>query len=209
MTEAPRKAVFLAGTSPAVRDVLKDILARRGVRMCELQSVNECCESLTSETCGLVVVGLDGDAKGHVELLARLKREHPQTPVLGLVDHGDIPAAVQAMKAGATHCFQKPIETERLIAAIGELLDEIDSQSPMMPLTPMEMTVLRHIAQGKTSRQIAKTLHRSPRTIEVHRRHIMRKLHASTIVDLVRAACAMGLLGPPDHPSSGPARVSA
>ncbi len=91
--------------------------------------------------------------------------------------------------------LKKPVETEPLISAMSELLDQIDTQSDdsAAPLTRMETRVLQYILQGRRNRQIAEALHRSPRTIEVHRRHIMRKLGAPTIVDLVRAAAMMHL----------------
>ncbi|MDI6451629.1 LuxR C-terminal-related transcriptional regulator [Anaerobaca lacustris] len=76
-----------------------------------------------------------------------------------------------------------------------EALDQINPwpSNAVMQLTPVATTVLQHILKGRTNRQIAEALRRSPRTIEVHRRHIMRKLGASTIVDLIRAASARGL----------------
>ena len=79
--------------------------------------------------------------------------------------------------------------------SLNKLLNQIDDRSSnyRASLTSMETTVLQHVLQGRTNRQIGQSLHRSPRTIEVHRSHIMRKLGASTIVDLVRAASARGL----------------
>jgi two-component system response regulator FixJ len=136
----------------------------------------------------------DGDGAAALHSMAEVKQRHPQVPVLAIVDRGDIPATVQAMRAGATNCLERPVETEPLTSAVSELLDQIDTQSDdsAAPLTRMETTVLQYILHGRTNRQIAEALHRSPRTIEVHRRHIMRKLGASTIVDLVKAAGLKG-----------------
>jgi two-component system, LuxR family, response regulator FixJ len=117
--------------------------------------------------------------------------------VLVLVHHGDIRATVQAMKTGACDCLETPVESDRLKEIVERLLGSMDSRPPANPLTPMEITVLGHILEGKTSRQIADTLCRSPRTIEVHRSHIMHKLGVSTIVDLIKVVAGMGLLEKP------------
>jgi DNA-binding NarL/FixJ family response regulator len=94
-----------------------------------------------------------------------------------------------------TDCLEKPVTIESLVPAVNELFGLIKARASdsKKALTSAEATVLRHVLQGRTNRQIGQSLHRSPRTIEVHRSHIMRKLGASTIVDLVRAASARGL----------------
>ena len=104
-------------------------------------------------------------------------------------------SAIQAIKAGADNCLEKPVDAEQLCSEIQALLDQA-APSPSCPvgtLTPMEKTVLHLILEGKTNHETAKVLHRSPRTIEVHRRHIMHKLGISNIVELVRKASTMGL----------------
>jgi FixJ family two-component response regulator len=199
MSEASQKSVVLAGTSPSIRDVLKDILTSYGVRMYACDPVGECSESFADESPSLMVVELDGDGTHELQSISEMKQQYPNTPVLVIVERGDIPKTVQDMKAGAISCLEKPIETEQLSTAVDELLDQADPRAihEDPPLTPTEITVLGHILEGKTSRQIAKTLCRSPRTIEVHRSHIMHKLDVSTMVDLMRAASAMGLFDGP------------
>ena len=160
-----------------------------------LGAMQDCHGRLVHEKGTLLVMELNGDTAAALHSMAEVKQRHPQVPVLAIVDRGDIPTTVQAMRAGAANCLEKPVETEPLFSAMSELLDQIDTQSDdsAAPLTRMETTVLQYILQGRPNRQIAEALHRSPRTIEVHRRHIMRKLGASTIVDLVKAAAMMHL----------------
>lgn len=202
MSETPQGFVFYAGTSASTRETLQRSLVLRGLAVRTLASAADHHDRHGAESCSLLVVDLDGDAAAARQSLAGLRQQHPQTPLLAIVEHGDVAGAVQAMKAGASHCLQRPIDMQQLTSAMDELLGQADLQTDHagLPLTPTEITVLRLIVQGKTSRQIAKTLCRSPRTIEVHRSHIMRKLHASTMVDLVRAASAMGFL---EEPSPG------
>lgn len=197
MSETPRRFVFYAGVSASTREILQRSVVSRALAVRTLASTANRCDLPEEESCCLLVVDLDGDVTAARQSLIELRQEHLQTPLLAIVEHGDVAAAVQAMKAGASHCLQRPIDTQQLASAMDELLGQADLQTDQagLSLTATETTVLRHIVQGQTSRQIAKTLCRSPRTIKVHRSHIMRKLHASTMVDLVRAARALGLLG--------------
>jgi len=188
--------VFYVGTSASTRETLQRSVVSRGLAVRTSASTADCYGLPREENYCLLIVDLDGDATAARQSLIGLRQEHPQIPLLAIVEHGDVAAAVQAMKAGASHGLERPIDTQQLASAMDELLGQADLQTDHagLPLTPTETTVLRHIVQGQTSRQIAKTLCRSPRTIEVHRGHIMRKLRASTMVDLVRAASTMGLL---------------
>ncbi len=199
MTETPREFVFYAGTSAFICDTLHGIVNPRDFAVRALASEAECRDALGKVNCALLIVDLDGHSPAEVRSLVGLRMEHPQTPVIVLVDHGNIPVAVEAIKGGASNCLEKPIDVRQLTSAIDELLDRADPRTDQSnpPLTPTEITVLGHILEGKTSRQIARVLCRSPRTIEVHRSHIMHKLGVSTMVDLIRAASAMGL---PDGP---------
>jgi FixJ family two-component response regulator len=131
-----------------------------------------------------------------MKLLAGAKRTKPSVPVVLLVDHGDIQAAVRAMKSGATDCLERPPEPDRLTCAIESAFREsVRNGIPLKsPLSKTEDLVLRLILQGKTTAEVAQGLRRSRRTIEVHRSHIMRKLGAHGVVDLVRTCVRMGLL---------------
>jgi DNA-binding NarL/FixJ family response regulator len=84
----------------------------------------------------------------------------------------------------------------------GDLLDERQSKHDIprvvRPLTRTEMKVLRLILNGKSNKEIASFLHRSVRTIEVHRSHIMRKFDVDNLIDLIKKAAAMGLIHLPE-----------
>jgi two-component system, LuxR family, response regulator TtrR len=106
---------------------------------------------------------------------------------------------VRAIRAGATDCLEKPVDTGRFLRAVGSLLRATDAAPPGAEplLTKTEATVLRLVLQGETSQEIAETLHRSRRTIEVHRRNIMRKLQVSDLADMVKKAARQGYLRSP------------
>ena len=135
-----------------------------------------------------------------LELLTQAKRMIPGLPVLIITGYGDIPTAVTAMKAGAMDFIEKPLEMQTLLSKAQSLLDhdavfnsDIDNL-----LSRNEIRILRLIIEGKSSREIANIIHRSVRTVEVHRSRMMHKLGATHIIDLVKRAAAMGLVEIPN-----------
>lgn len=195
MTHPTKTSVFFVGMSPYEREGLDAYLMQSGIWSEHFCAVGPCLEALGTRPCHLLVVSLDGETAEGLQLLGDSKTTVARIPTLALVDHGDISTAVQAIKAGAANCLEKPVEVRQLCAEIQDLLQKMqqDSHHSQPALTPMEATVLRSILEGKTNHETAQTLHRSPRTIEVHRAHLMRKLGVSSMVDLVRVAAMMGL----------------
>lgn len=196
MISSPAQYVYLVGVSPFERDGLDACLRRLRISPEHFDAVGSCREALGTRPCHLLVVSLDVRKAGCLQLLSDPEPGVACIPKLALVDHGDIPTAVQAVKAGAVNCLERPVERERLLAEITTLLRNSDQNCQAMKphLSPMETTVLHLLLEGKTNQETARALHRSPRTIEVHRNHIMRKLGASNMVGLVKIAASRGLL---------------
>ena len=119
----------------------------------------------------------------------------PWLPVIVVTGYGDIPMAVRAVKAGALDFIEKPLKSETLADIIKSTLKQNSLESTLKgkDLTKTEIVVLRMILQGKTNRGIANILHRSIRTVEDHRLHIMRKLNVENVVELVKRAADMGI----------------
>ena len=192
MTGQPKRCVFLTATSSEAPQTLMEELERRGLSVRALARYEDCLRCLDEEGCHLLVVDIDGDAAVGLEALRTSHRATPHLPQLVLVPHGDIASAVMAMKVGATECLEKPIKADRLRSALMNLFTQSTPRAPKRQtvLTRMETLVLRHILKGKTSQEIAEILNRSPRTVEVHRRNIMRKLGVSNVVELVKQVSA-------------------
>jgi FixJ family two-component response regulator len=208
MTDAAERLVFLASMSRQMRDVLAGVLVERGVTLIPCPASAEGRGPLPAERCDLLLVDLDGQAHQGLHLLADWDLRSPQVPKLALVERGDVAMTVRAIRAGAADCLEKPVDTDRLLRAVGSLLEATDADPPRAEpvLTKTEATVLRLVLHGHTSREIAQTLHRSRRTIEVHRRNIMRKLHVSYVADMVKQAARQGYLRSPG-PGSAADRV--
>ncbi|HNY76744.1 MAG: LuxR C-terminal-related transcriptional regulator [Sedimentisphaerales bacterium] len=153
----------------------------------------ECLKAIRDAGCRLLVTNVPEPAVEGIKLLTRVRHIAPWLPVIMLVEPGQIDTAVQAMKAGATDCLERPPQTSRLLAAVNQALHRTDVTTPSKPLTEVEQAVLHLVLEGKTNGEIAAGLHRSRRTVEVHRANIMTKLGARHIVDLVRHAGLAGL----------------
>jgi len=192
MTGSRKRYIFFVGLSPHKQDGLDTRLMRSGISLEYFCAAGPCREALGTRPCHLLVLSLDGDAAEGLQLLGDSER----MPKLVLVDHGDIPTAVQAIKAGAATCLERPVNNERLFAEITAFLREVNQNDHPLEstLTPTETTVLYLLLEGKTNYETARALHRSPRTIEVHRSHIMHELGVSNMVELVKMTSSMGFL---------------
>lgn len=129
-------------------------------------------------------------------------------PVVVVTGHGDVPQAVSAMQAGAVDFLEKPFAADDLLAAIARAdrrLDEADAIADhaaaaarkLACLTPRERDVLDGLAQGHPNKTIAYDLGISPRTVEVHRAHLMEKLGAHNLADVLRLCFAVELAAAP------------
>jgi two-component system response regulator FixJ len=134
-----------------------------------------------------------------LELVRRLKTEGVTLPVIVLTGHGDVPLAVEAMKAGVRDFLEKPFDDEVLLSAVASALDSGEQslredaerqkfETMLAALSPREKDVLHGVVAGKANKVIAQELGISPRTVEVYRANVMTKTAAGSLSDLVRMA---------------------
>ena len=188
--------VFYADGEKRSTGTVRAILGRFNVQVTPFDSAAACLNGLRDRRCHLLISNARQPGIEGMELLLGARRTAPLVPVLLLVDHGDIEVAVRAMKAGATDCLERPPETGPLVSTIDAVLKE-SARNPVLPRRPLsevEQQVLGLMLQGCTTKEMALQLHRSRRTIEVHRSHIMEKLDADGMVDLVKKCARLGLL---------------
>jgi DNA-binding NarL/FixJ family response regulator len=173
----------------------------------------DCIEKLSAKPCDVLIVDLEGCEEEGLELLLKARRMAPWISTLAIVERAAVATAVKAVRAGADECLEKPVQTYQLCEAVeGQLARAPALAAPRRALTPMELQILQLILAGKTSQDIATQLHRSKRTIDVHRKNIMRKLQACSLVDLIKRALGMGLVDgtqvddcpPPPEPPTEP-----
>lgn len=132
-----------------------------------------------------------------MQLQSRLAEMGVDIPIIVVTAHGDVPIAVQAMRAGAIDFIEKPTEAGRLLDAVATARATLENRAPpevprqvvadrLARLTEREQEVLHHLLHGKLNKEIAAELGISQRTIEVHRARIREKMQARGIADLIR-----------------------
>jgi FixJ family two-component response regulator len=134
-----------------------------------------------------------------LDLQRELTRSGVRVPIIFVTGHGDIPMTVRAMKAGAAEFLTKPYRRADLLAAIrAAVAHDLEARTERMEtealwrrygrLTPREREVMALIVAGLLNKQIAGELSTTERTIKFHRAHVMEKMHAQSLADLVRLA---------------------
>jgi len=198
MGSRSEREVLLVGQSPRIQELLMQAVKQCGASAKSFAGWEDCTNALCTHGCRLLVIDVDGDATSVFQMLAESRQMLLWTPILVLVERGDISTAVRAIKAGASDCLEKPAEMEKVRSTVEGLLRQGTPACPDIGavLTRTECLVLTHVLEGKTNREIADILHRSWRTIEVHRNKIMHKAGASNVVHLVRQAARMGFIDP-------------
>jgi two-component system, LuxR family, response regulator FixJ len=153
---------------------------------------------------GCIILDVRMPGRDGLMVMEMLARQHFTLPVIIVTGHGDIPLAVRAMRAGARDFIEKPYPEERILGAVEEALaagrvavDEkaraAEAQARIATLTPREREVLAALVSGQSNKGTAAKLGISPRTVEVHRAHLMEKLGVRSLPEAVRMYLAAGV----------------
>ena len=140
-----------------------------------------------------------------LQVQQRLAQRDKHLPLIMMTGHGDVPMAVAALKAGAFDFIEKPFNQQQLIDTIQQALDlhhcqmnhwsrQQELKRRYDTLRANEQAILREVARGLTSREIAEQLSLSAKTIEVYRQRIMKTLGAANLAELIRMAVALELV---------------
>lgn len=151
----------------------------------------------TAGGAGVIVTDVRMPEMNGLELVRRLKERETALPIIMITGHGDVPLAVEAMKAGVVDFLEKPFDEEHLLRAIRAALaesrqsDEEQAERERLrkvleSLSPREHEVLNGVVAGKLNKVIAHELGISPRTVEVYRANVMSKTGARGLSELVR-----------------------
>ncbi|TMJ02019.1 MAG: response regulator transcription factor FixJ [Alphaproteobacteria bacterium] len=202
--------VHVIDDDDAVRQSLAFLLqtARIGVRTYE--SAAAFLAALPGVDPGCIVTDVRMPGMSGIDLLRRLKELKTAMPVIVITGHGDIQLAVEAMKIGAVDFIEKPFDDEVLLAAVKAALGQWEKSvwkeaerarlaERLAALSNREREVLEGLVAGKPNKMIAFDLGISPRTIEIYRAHVMTKMNAESLSDLVRMALLSGVLKASDE----------
>jgi two-component system response regulator FixJ len=199
-----KQNIFFVDDEPTVRKAVAMTLERLGYNVTCFPNAADCLENLQKQNCDLLITDVKMPGMDGIKLVQKTKQFKPWLPILIVTGYGDIPMAIRAIKAGALDFIEKPLQSETLAHIINAALKQnsLESLIKGKSLTKTETIILKMILQGNTNREIATTLHRSIRTVEDHRLHIMKKLNVENVVDLVKRAAAMGIIEAEKSPST-------
>jgi FixJ family two-component response regulator len=192
-----KQHIFFVDDEQKVRQVVAETINQIGLHVSCFACAFDCLEQLPTRRCDLLITDLRMLEMNGMELLRRAKAMAPWLPVLIMSGYGDIPTAVEAIKAGAADFIEKPLDKESFLRKVKSLLPENGNHKHLgKSLTQSEERVLKLVLNGRSNQEIARLLSRSRRTIEVHRANMMHKLGVDSLVDLVKRAAVMGLIEP-------------
>ncbi len=180
-----------------VRQSLAFLLSTAGLAVRVHDSATSFLQALPEVHQGCVVTDIRMPGMDGLQLQRRLAELRPALPVIVMTGHGDVPLAVEAMKAGAVDFIEKPFDDEVLIAAIrtalarhardGEREERMRTiRARLAALSERERAVLQGLVEGKANKVIAYDLGISARTVEVYRANVMTKMQADSLSELVR-----------------------
>lgn len=193
------QVVHVVDDDDDARDAIGFLLDSAGLKARTYDSAIALLEKIPTLEPGCIVTDVRMPEMNGLELVRRLKDMQIAYPVVMITGHGDVPLAVEAMKAGIEDFIEKPFDDEVLIGAVRSALSRsVDREQDMQDkaeitaryeaLSPRERQVLEGLVAGRANKVIAYDLSISPRTVEIYRANVMSKMQAGSLSNLVRMA---------------------
>ncbi|MCC6380479.1 MAG: response regulator transcription factor [Burkholderiales bacterium] len=202
MTRANRPVVHVVDDDAAVRDSIAELVRSIGIASAGYASAAAFLAAFRPDFGGCLVLDVRMAGMSGLALQEQLVALGSTLPVIVITGHGDVPMAVQALKAGATDFIQKPYREQVLLDAIVAALARDDDarraragdagyERALATLTARERGVLELLLAGRTSKGIAQALGISPRTAEAHRRNLLQKFGLASTRELLRLRASL------------------
>jgi FixJ family two-component response regulator len=206
LSSADDAIVFVIDDDPIVRGALSSLFRSVGLRVEVFESATALLEAQLPDVPSCLVLDIRLPRLSGLELQAELRASGVMIPIIFITAHGDIPMSVRAMKAGAIDFLTKPFRDQEMLEAVSGALERYrnrrneeksnsDVRTQFASLTPRQRQIMGLVAGGLMNKQIAAQVGISETTVKIHRGHVMRKMRARSLADLVLMAEHLGIRG--------------
>jgi len=199
----PEPTVFVVDDDRAMRESLSWLLDSVGLRVRSYATAADFLAEHDPAQPGCLVLDVRMPGMSGLDLQAELTRRGVELPTIVITGHAEVSMAVRAVKAGAIDFIEKPFSDQLLLDRVRQALEidlearEVrrrreDARRRLATLTAREREVLNLVVAGKANKEIASALGVSPKTVEVHRAHVMSKMCVDSLAELIRVTLLAG-----------------
>ncbi|GIQ76256.1 response regulator transcription factor [Bradyrhizobium sp. RD5-C2] len=196
--------VFVVDDDASVRDSLNNLLRSVGLRTAAFGSAHEFLQHKLPDVPSCLILDIRLPRLSGLDFQAELAKADIHIPIIFMTGHGDIPMTVRAMKAGAVDFLTKPFRDQDMLDAVTTAIERdrtrrnearalANLRSAFATLTPRERQIMSLVTAGLMNKQVAAEIGVAEITVKIHRGHIMRKMAAKSLPDLVRMAQILGV----------------
>jgi FixJ family two-component response regulator len=196
--------VFIVEDDESMRRALSNLFQSVGLEVKVFGSAAEMLQGELADVPSCLVLDIRLPGLSGLDFQSELAKANIRIPIIFMTGHGDIPMSVRAMKGGAVDFLTKPFRDQDMLDAVTVAIErdrkrrETDKivanlQTHVATLTPREREILALVSSGLMNKQIAAELGLAEITVKIHRGHVMKKMGAKSLADLLRKAETLGI----------------